>query len=67
MLYTKIQGNQSLGSEEDFWRFLPYVGLDAIMVMWDGTFEQIFIPTSHEGSIWNLASNGLMFFEEKKF
>ena len=44
-----------------------YVGLDAIMVMWDGTFEQIFIPTSHEGSIWNLASNGLMFFEEKKF
>ena len=61
MLYTKFQGHRPLGSEEeDFWRFLPYMGLDAI-----GTFEQIFIPTSHGGSIWNLASNGLVYFEEE--
>ena len=32
-----------------------------------GTFEQIFIPTSHEGSIRNLALNCLVFLVEKKF
>ena len=68
MLYTKFQGHQPLGSEEgDFWSFLPYVGLKAILVMWPGTFEPIFMPTSHGGPIWNLASKGLVFFEEKKF
>ena len=36
----------------------------AILVMWPGTFEQIFIPTSQGGSIWNLASNSLVFFWE---
>ena len=46
MLYTKFQGNQPVGSEEgDIWRFLPYMGLDAILGMWPGTFEHIFIPT----------------------
>ena len=25
MLYTKFQGHRPLGSEEDFWRFLPYM------------------------------------------
>ena len=66
MLYTKFQGHRALGSEEDFWRFLRYMGLEAILVMWPRTVEQIFIPTSHGGSIWNLASNGLVFLEEKR-
>ena len=48
------------------WRFLPYMGLEAILVIWPGTFEQIFIPTSHGGSIWNFASNGLAFFWGKE-
>ena len=42
------------------------MGLEASLVVWPGTFEQIIIPTSHGGSIWKLASNGLVFFEEKK-
>ena len=32
------------------------------LVMWSGKFEHFFIQTSHGGSIWNLASNGLGFF-----
>ena len=41
------------------------MGLEAILVMWPGIFEQIFILTSHGGSIWHLVSRGLVFFEEK--
>ena len=69
-LYTKVQGHRPLGSEETYFqKFLPYMGLEAILVMWRGTLVQIVIPTSYEGSIWNLASSGLVFcvFEEKKF
>ena len=34
MLHTKFQGHQSVGSgEEDFLRFLPYMGMAAILVM----------------------------------
>ena len=43
------------------------MGLETTLVIWPGTFEQIFIPTSHGGSIWNLASNILVLFLEKKF
>ena len=37
--------------EEDFFRFLPYMGMAA---MWPGPFEQTFFLPSHGGSIWNL-------------
>ena len=68
MLFTKFQDHKPRGSEEgDFRRFLPYLGLETILVMWHRTFEQIFIPASRGGSIRHLASNGFMFFEEKKF
>ena len=54
MLYTKIHGHHPLGSEErEFWWFLPYMSLEAIL--WLEVFEQIFIPISHGGSIWNVA------------
>ena len=34
MLHTKFQGHQSGGSgEEDFLRFLPYMGMAAMLVM----------------------------------
>ena len=37
MLHTKFQGNRPSGSgEEDFLRFLPYMGMAAILVMWPG-------------------------------
>ena len=33
-IYTKFQGNQPSGSgEEDFLRFLPHMGMVAILVM----------------------------------
>ena len=35
MLLTKFQGHLSVGSgEEDFLRFLPYMGMAAMLVMW---------------------------------
>ena len=41
MMHTKIQGHWPFGSEEkDFFRFLPYMAMAAILVMWQGPFEQ---------------------------
>ena len=68
MQHTKFQGHQPFGSgEEDFLRFLPYMGMAAILVMWPGSFEQTFIPPSHRGSIWNLTLIGQAVSEEKMF
>ena len=40
MLCSKFQGNWPSGSgEEDFLRFLPYLGMAAILVMWLGILE----------------------------
>ena len=59
MLHTMLQGHRPFVSgEEDFLRFLPYMGMAAMLVMWPGPFEQTFVPSSHEDSIWNLASIG---------
>ena len=33
MLHTKFRGNRPAGSGEDFLRFLPYMGVAAILVM----------------------------------
>ena len=45
MLHTKTQGHWPFGSgEEDFLRFLPYMGKAAILVMSPGPFEQTFVP-----------------------
>ena len=52
MMHTKIQGHRPFGSgEEDFFRFLPYMGMAAILVMWPGPFEQTFVLPSHRSSI----------------
>ena len=67
MLHTKFQGHRSFGSEEDFFRFLPYMGMVAILVMWPGPFEQTFLPPSHGDPKWNLASIGPVVSEEKMF
>ena len=43
MLRTKFQSHPAIGSGEgDFLRFLPYMGMAAILVMWPGPFEQFF-------------------------
>ena len=39
MLHTKFQGHWSIGSgEKDFLRFLPYMGMVAMLVMWPNSF-----------------------------
>ena len=68
MLHTNFQGHWPFGSrEEDFLIFLLYMGMVAIFVMWHRPVEQIFIPLSHGGSMWNLVSIGLEVSKEKKF
>ena len=67
-VYTKFQGHWPFGSrEENFLRFLPCMGMGAILVMWPWTFEQTFVPPSHESSIWNLTLIGPVVSEEKMF
>ena len=40
LLHTMFQGYRPLGpGEEDFLRFLPYIGIAAIFVMWLWLFE----------------------------
>ena len=41
------------------------MGMTAILVMWPGPFEQTFIPPSHGGYKWNLASIGLAVSKDK--
>ena len=67
MLHTKFQGQRSIGSEEDFLRFLPYMGMAAILVMWPGPFEQFFVPPIPGGYRWNLVTIGPVVSEEKSF
>ena len=39
MLHTKFQGHQFIDSgKEDFLKFLPYMGMEACLVMWPYTF-----------------------------
>ena len=43
------------------------MGMAAILIMWSGPFEQIFVPLSKWCSIWNLATIGPVVSEEKTF
>ena len=68
MLHTKFQGHWSIGSgEEEFLRFLPYMGMAAILVMWPRSFEQLFFPKGPGGCIWNLVAINPVVSEEKSF
>ena len=52
MLRTKFQGHWSIDSgEEDFLRFLSYMGMAAMLVMGPRPFEQFFFPKGPEGCI----------------
>ena len=42
------------------------MGMTAILVMWSKSFEQMFAPLFHGGSIWNLTLIGQAVSEEKK-
>ena len=51
MLHAEFQDHRTSGSgEEDFLRFLPYMGMAAILVMCPGLFIQTFVPPSQGGS-----------------
>ena len=51
MLHAKFQDHRTSGSgEEDFQRFLPYMGMAAILVMTPGPFIQTLVPPSQRGS-----------------
>ena len=50
-----------------FYRFLPYMGMVAILVMWSRCPEQTFVPLTHGGSTWNLAWIGPAVSEKKIF
>ena len=43
MLHAKFRNHGTFGSEEDFLRFLPYMGVAAILVKRPGPFIQIFV------------------------
>ena len=50
-----------------FERFLPYMGVAAILVMWPAPREQTFVTSSRWGSIWNLVLTGPAVLEKKIF
>ena len=68
MLHTKFHGNWPAGSgEEDFLRFLPYMGMAAILVMSPGSCLQIFISLYLKAFIQNLVQNGTVVSEKIQF
>ena len=68
MLYTKFQGHWSIDSEEeDFLRFLPYMGMAAMLVMRPNSFVKKFIPILPLAFIWTVVPNNPIGFEENKF
>ena len=68
MLYTKFQGHRFIASgEEIFLRFLTYMGMVAMLVMWPNSFIYIFIPILLQAFIWTLVPNGPTTFEKNKF
>ena len=59
MLHTKPQGHWPFGSgEEDFWRVFTIYGRGGHLGHVTQTPEQTFVPPTHGGSKWNLASIG---------
>ena len=66
-----IQGSPFFGllvpEKNTFKGFIPCMGMVAILVIWPGSFEQIFFLPIHECSTWNLASMGLATSQQKMF
>ena len=75
VLHTKFQGNQPSGSGEDVKRFLPYMGMRAMLVMWpylkfpycqDATYEitvseeKLFENVDHHSILANLGQDHWM-------
>ena len=68
MQHTKFQGHRPFGSGvEEFLRFLLYIGVAAILVMWPGMFEHTFVSPTQRSSVLNLTLIGSLVSEEKMF
>ena len=68
MLYTIIQPQSFLGSrEEDFYVFLQYMGMAAILFNGAKPFDQIGHTFSIEGLMWNLVKIAQAVSEKKTF
>ena len=66
--HIKFQSNQAISSgEEGFLRFLRYMVMEAILVLWPGPFEQTLDPLLPRCCIWNLIKIGPVVSEEKSF
>ena len=67
MLHTNFKAiSLAVLEKKIFLRFLPYMGMAAILVMWPGRNKTFFPPLSR-GCIWNLIEIGPVVSEEKSF
>ena len=63
---TKLQGSQlSNSGDQDFLRFLPYLGMAATLVMLLRPFKQTFVPPLSGGCIQNQIENSPAVSEKK--
>ena len=68
MLQAKFQDHRTSGSgREDFQRILPYMGLEAILVMWTASCDQIFISLYLKAFIQSLVQIGTVVSEKIQF
>ena len=67
MLYTKIQPQSFLGSGEDFFFVLPYMGKATILFNGAAPFEEVINTFSLEGPMWNLLKIAQAISESKIF
>ena len=66
MLQAKFKAIGHLVPEKKiFFRFLPYMGVGAMLVMCPSRFEQFFVPATSEGYMWNLVTIGPVLSEER--
>ena len=68
MLHAKFQDHRTTGSgEEDFQRFLPYMGMAAILVILPASCDQIFIFLYLKSFIQSLVQIGTVVTEKIQF
>ena len=68
MLQAKFQDHRTSGSgEEDFQRFLPYMGVAAILAMLPASCHQIFISLYLKAFIQSLVQIGTVVSEKIQF
>ena len=68
MLYIEIQPQNFFGSRgEDFYMFLPCIGIAAILLIGTQPFEQIVNTLLIKGHMWNLVKNDQAVSEQKTF